>query len=80
MKFFDEARIEVIAGDGGNGAATFRREKYIPMGGPDGGDGGKGGDVYAVADRNLNTLIDGLVQFTIKGPKRQRTVNIVAAA
>ena len=59
MKFFDEARIEVIAGDGGkNGAATFRREKYIPMGGPDGGDGGKGGDVYAVADRNLNTLID----------------------
>ena len=58
MKFFDEARIEVIAGDGGNGAATFRREKYIPMGGPDGGDGGKGGDVYAVGDRNLNTLID----------------------
>ena len=58
MKFFDEARIEVIAGDGGNGAATFRREKYIPMGGPDGGDGGKGGDIYAVGDRNLNTLID----------------------
>jgi GTP-binding protein len=58
MKFFDEARIEVIAGDGGNGAATFRREKYIPMGGPDGGDGGKGGDVYAIGDRNLNTLID----------------------
>jgi GTP-binding protein len=58
MKFFDEARIEIIAGDGGNGASTFRREKYIPMGGPDGGDGGKGGDVYAVADRNLNTLID----------------------
>ena len=58
MKFFDEARIDVIAGDGGNGAATFRREKYIPKGGPDGGDGGKGGDVYAIADRNLNTLID----------------------
>ena len=58
MKFFDEARIEGIAGDGGNGAATFRREKYIPMGGPDGGDGGKGGDVYAIGDRNLNTLID----------------------
>jgi GTP-binding protein len=58
MKFFDEARIEVIAGDGGNGAATFRREKYIPKGGPDGGDGGRGGSVYAVADRNLNTLID----------------------
>lgn len=58
MKFFDEARIEVVAGDGGNGAASFRREKYIPFGGPDGGDGGRGGSVYAVADRNLNTLID----------------------
>lgn len=58
MKFFDEARIEVFAGDGGNGAATFRREKFIPMGGPSGGDGGRGGNVYAVADRNLNTLID----------------------
>ena len=58
MKFFDEARIEVIAGDGGNGSASFRREKFIPRGGPDGGDGGRGGSIYAVADRNLNTLID----------------------
>jgi len=58
MKFFDEAKIEVIAGDGGNGAATFRREKYVPKGGPSGGDGGRGGSIYAVADRNLNTLID----------------------
>ncbi len=58
MKFFDEATIEVIAGDGGNGLASFRREKYIPRGGPDGGDGGRGGSIYAVADRNINTLID----------------------
>jgi GTP-binding protein len=58
MKFFDEARIEIIAGDGGNGVATFRREKYIPRGGPNGGDGGHGGSVHAQADRNLNTLID----------------------
>jgi len=58
MKFIDEALIQVHAGDGGNGVASFRREKYIPKGGPDGGDGGRGGSIYAVADRNLNTLID----------------------
>ncbi|WP_301101232.1 Obg family GTPase CgtA [Propionivibrio sp.] len=58
MKFIDEAKIYVAAGDGGNGAATFRREKYEPEGGPNGGDGGRGGSVYAVADRNLNTLIE----------------------
>ncbi|MEP6677989.1 MAG: Obg family GTPase CgtA [Betaproteobacteria bacterium] len=58
MKFFDEAVIEVVAGDGGNGIASFRREKFVPRGGPDGGDGGHGGSIYAVADRNINTLID----------------------
>ena len=58
MKFIDETRIEVHAGKGGNGAVSFRREKYIPRGGPDGGDGGRGGSIYAVADRNINTLVD----------------------
>ncbi len=58
MKFIDEARIEVHAGKGGDGVAHFRREKFVPRGGPDGGDGGHGGSIYAMANRNINTLID----------------------
>lgn len=58
MHFVDEANIKVTAGKGGNGVASFRREKYIPYGGPNGGDGGDGGSIYFIADRNLNTLVD----------------------
>ena len=58
MKLVDEAEIHVSAGNGGHGCVGFRREKFIPLGGPDGGDGGDGGSVYLVADENLNTLVD----------------------
>ncbi len=58
MKFIDEARIEIHAGKGGNGSASMRREKHIPKGGPDGGDGGRGGTINVVADKNINTLVD----------------------
>ncbi len=77
MKFVDEATIKVQAGKGGDGSASFRREKYVPRGGPDGGDGGRGGSVYLVADSSLNTLIDFRyqTQFTAQsgdaGAKRE---------
>ncbi|MDH3393603.1 MAG: GTPase ObgE, partial [Desulfobulbaceae bacterium] len=58
MAFVDEAKFFVKAGDGGNGCLSFRREKYIPKGGPDGGDGGKGGDVILEASSRLSSLID----------------------
>ena len=58
MKFVDEAYIDIAAGDGGNGCVSFRHEKYKEFGGPDGGDGGRGGHVFAIADPSLNTLVD----------------------
>ena len=58
MKFLDQAKIYIKAGNGGSGSASFRREKYIEFGGPDGGDGGDGGSIVLEAERNLNTLID----------------------
>ncbi len=77
MKFVDEAKIVVRAGNGGSGSASFRREKFEPMGGPDGGDGGKGGDIVLIGDEGLNTLIDFRhkknfdADFGIKGKGRQ---------
>ena len=69
MKFLDQAKIFIRSGDGGNGSVSFRREKFIEFGGPDGGDGGKGGDVWVEAVDNLNTLIDYRYQqhFKAKG-------------
>ncbi len=71
MKFVDEAIIKVHAGDGGNGCISFRREKFIPFGGPDGGDGGTGGSVWLVADEGLNTLIDFRHQRSFKAQRGQ---------
>jgi len=82
MKFIDEATIEVTAGNGGNGVASFRREKFIPRGGPDGGDGGRGGSIWAVADRNINTLVDYRYQrkFVAKNGERGRGSDQYGAA
>src|SRR5579872_7071189 len=69
MKFLDQAKIFVRSGDGGNGCVGFRREKFIEFGGPDGGDGGRGGDVVFEAARNLNTLIDFRYQQHFKAER-----------
>lgn len=71
MKFVDEVQIKVIAGKGGDGCLSFRREKYIPRGGPNGGDGGDGGSVYLVGDSNLNTLVDFRHERTFKANNGQ---------
>ena len=71
MKFLDEAKIYLKAGDGGNGACSFRHEKFIEFGGPDGGCGGKGADIVFVAQNNLNTLIDFRYQQHFKAPRGQ---------
>ena len=71
MKFLDQAKIYIKAGDGGSGSASFRREKFIEFGGPDGGDGGRGGSIICVADKNLNTLIDFRYQQHFKAEKGQ---------
>ena len=71
MKFLDQAKIYVKAGDGGSGSASFRREKYVEFGGPDGGDGGDGGSVIFIANKNLNTLIDFRYQQHFKAEKGQ---------
>jgi len=79
MKFIDEATINIYAGDGGNGIATFRREKYEPMGGPNGGDGGRGGSIFFEADENVNTLIDFRYvknYLTFKKVKREPTFSL----
>ena len=69
MKFLDQVKIFVKAGDGGSGSPSFRREKFIEFGGPDGGDGGKGGSVILISERNLNTLIDFRYQQHFKAEK-----------
>ena len=69
MKFLDQVKIYIKAGDGGSGSPSFRREKFIEFGGPDGGDGGKGGSVILTSERNLNTLIDFRYQQHFKAKR-----------
>ena len=69
MKFLDQVKVYIKAGNGGKGSASFRREKFVEYGGPDGGDGGKGGSIILVSERNLNTLIDFRYQQHFKADK-----------
>ena len=76
MNFIDEAYLEIKAGDGGSGASSFRREKYIPFGGPDGGDGGKGGDIFFKVNTNVNTCL----LYTSPSPRDQRGSRMPSSA
>ena len=69
MKFIDECRVKVVAGDGGNGAVAFRRERFVPRGGPSGGDGGRGGDVVFIGDPGMSTLYDLVHQHTLRAER-----------
>ncbi|HEX9294473.1 MAG TPA: GTPase ObgE [Polyangiaceae bacterium] len=69
MKFIDECQVRVVAGDGGNGVVAFRREKYVPHGGPSGGDGGRGGDVVFIGDPGMSTLYDLVHQHTLRAER-----------
>jgi len=69
MKFIDECRLRIVAGDGGNGAVAFRREKFVPRGGPSGGDGGRGGDVIFIGDPGMSTLYDLAHQHTLRAER-----------
>ena len=71
MKFVDEAHISIKAGKGGDGSSSFRREKYVPFGGPDGGDGGRGGSIFLEGDSGLNTLVDFRHRREYKAPNGQ---------
>ena len=72
MQFIDTSKIKVISGKGGNGTVAWRREKYEPRGGPAGGDGGRGGSVYLIADENLSTLLDFRHQSVFKAESGER--------
>ena len=75
MKFLDQVKIFVKAGDGGSGSASMRREKFVEFGGPDGGDGGKGASIILKAERNLNTLIDYRYTQHFKAERGQNGMN-----
>ena len=80
MKFLDQVKIFVKAGDGGSGSPSFRREKFIEFGGPDGGDGGKGGSITLKSERNLNTLIDFRYQQHFKQIEERMEVGKIKLA